>query len=314
MKRWMKICAWIGGILFVAGGIVFVCGMAKENWAFDRLATLSYSQQDYTADSVISAVNIDYDVCDITVQVDADASFVSCSYPVVTDLTNGNRAEATFRIEDQTLFIQADRLPFSPFQFNLGSSDANLTLTLPNELQSLTVTCDTGNVVLENVALLDSLTVSVNTGNIDCRSVQANSVSLSADLGNIALKTCSAERFDLKGDVSNITLRDITAQTFYADVDLGDIRCAGTISALTAELRTATGNLALNGGLLDVRDLSLQSDLGDVSATLIGAREDYAADVEWDLGQTNIYPSQQGERSLLIRAEIGNIDIQFQKN
>lgn len=309
MKVCTKICIWLGGLLLAAGVILFVCAMTEKGWDFGTLNTLAYEQKEFTAQEEITDIRIDFKVSKIEIVQDKDAQKLTCSYPVAKDLAADKRAEVTISEENGVLHIAEKALPFSPFRWNAHTPA--LTLSLPESLNTLTVSTDVGDIDLQG--LTDGkIQVKTESGNIVCRNVQAKEISLSAEFGNVAAENCTTEgAFVLLTDAGNIHMKDLKAEKVSASTSLGDITLQGTFAAKEAAFSADTGDIDLSEGTADAEKLSFFSSLGDIRAILAGAREEYAADVQWDLGDTNLYPSTGGERTLTVRCDCGDIDIRF---
>lgn len=311
MKLCTKICIWLGALLLAAGVVLFVCGMAAKNWDFGTLSTLAYEQKEFSAQNEITEVRIDFKVSEIRVVQSKDVQTLTCSYPIAKDLTTGKSAEVNISEENGVLSIAEKSLSFSLFQWNAGSPA--LVLTLPQNVDGLAVYTDVGDIELEGLTG-GKVQAETDVGDILCRNVQAEEISLLTDLGNVTAENCTVEgTFTIGTDTGDIRLKDLSAECADASANLGDITLQGALTAKEVRFETDSGDIDLAEGKTDAETLSFSTSLGDISATLTGAREDYAADVEWDLGDTNLYPSTGGTRTLIIRSNCGDIEIGFTK-
>lgn len=310
MKLCIKICLWLGGLLLAAGAVLFVCGMTAKNWDFGTLDTVRYEQQEYVAQSEITDVVLSFDVSGIRIVQDKNAERLTCSYPVAQDLVSGKSAQVTPSEEGGVLTISEKGLGFTLFRWNTGTP--TLVLTVPEETASLSVRTNVGDIRLDGLNADGAISLKTDVGNIVCKNVTAAEIELHAEVGGITAENCTASgAFSLGGDVCGITMKNLSAEQLSAKTNLGDITSEGTLRAAQAEFSADTGDIDLADGRTDAEKIVMSAALGDISALLSGRREDYAAEVTWDVGESNLYPSTDGTRTLKIHADCGNIHVLF---
>ena len=289
-KKIRKTCAITGMILLLMGLILFLTGMSLTGWDFGELSTAVYKQENYTAQQQVTSLDISYNNAEVCILCDPEAQSVSVSYPVCTDRATGASAKVditeengVLRIKEESLFILIN------WQFQTPT----LTVTLPETaLETLSVRTQNGNISAENIATENKAEFITQNGEIRISQINASELSLQTDAGGIILK-------------------NIQCQTLQAETDLGSVQLSGTLTADSAKFTSELGDIDLSEGVVDANNIYFSTDMGNISAKLSGKQQDYSADVTWDMGNTNLYPYQGGNKQITVISSLGDIDITF---
>lgn len=289
-KKIRKTCAITGMILLLMGLILFLTGMSITGWDFGELSTAVYKQENYTAQQQVTSLDISYNNAEVRILCDPEAQSVSVSYPVCTDRATGASAKVditeengVLRIKEESLFILIN------WQFQTPT----LTVTLPETaLETLSVRTQNGNISAENIATENKAGFITQNGEIRISQINASELSLQTDAGGIILK-------------------NIQCQTLQAETDLGSVQLSGTLTADSAKFTSELGDIDLSEGVVDANNIYFSTDMGNISAKLSGKQQDYSADVTWDMGNTNLYPYQGGNKQITVISSLGDIDITF---
>lgn len=289
-KKIRKTCAITGMILLLMGLILFLTGMSLTGWDFGELSTAVYKQENYTAQQQVTSLDISYNNAEVCILCDPEAQSVSVSYPVCTDRATGASAKVditeengVLRIKEESLFILIN------WQFQTPT----LTVTLPETaLETLSVRTQNGNISAENIATENKAEFITQNGEIRISQINVSELSLQTDAGGIILK-------------------NIQCQTLQAETDLGSVQLSGTLTADSAKFTSELGDIDLSEGVVDANNIYFSTDMGNISAKLSGKQQDYSADVTWDMGNTNLYPYQGGNKQITVISSLGNIDITF---
>lgn len=289
-KKIRKTCAITGMILLLMGLILFLTGMSLTGWDFGELSTAVYKQENYTAQQQVTSLDISYNNAEVRILCDPEAQSVSVSYPVCTDRATGASAKVditeengVLRIKEESLFILIN------WQFQTPT----LTVTLPETaLETLSVRTQNGNISAENIATENKAEFITQNGEIRISQINASELSLQTDAGGIILK-------------------NIQCQTLQAETDLGSVQLSGTLTADSAKFTSELGDIDLSEGVVDANNIYFSTDMGNISAKLSGKQQDYSADVTWDMGNTNLYPYQGGNKQITVISSLGDIDITF---
>ncbi len=289
-KKICKTFAIAGTILLLLGLILFLTGMSLAGWDFSELSTAVYEQENYTAKQPITSLDISYNNADVRLIYDREVLAVSVSYPVCKDRATGATAKVDITEENGVLRIKEEsRFILINWQFKTPT----LTVTLPEtSLETLSVRTQNGNISAENFAAENKAEFITQNGAIRISQMNASDLSLQTDAGGIFLK-------------------NITCQTFQAETDIGSVRLSGTLTADSAQFTSQLGDIDLSEGIIDANDIHFSTDMGNISAKLSGSQQDYSADVTWDMGNTNLYPYQGGDKQITVTSSLGNIDITF---
>ena len=289
-KKIRKTCAITGMILLLMGLILFLTGMSLTGWDFGELSTAVYEQENYTAQQQVTSLDISYNNAEVRILCDPEAQSVSVSYPVCTDRATGASAKVditeengVLRIKEESLFILIN------WQFKTPT----LTVTLPETaLETLSVRTQNGNISAENIATENKAEFITQNGEIRISQINASELSLQTDAGGIILK-------------------NIQCQTLQAETGLGSVQLSGTLTADSAKFTSELGDIDLSEGVVDANNIYFSTDMGNISAKLSGKQQDYSADVTWDMGNTNLYPYQGGNKQITVISSLGDIDITF---
>lgn len=289
-KKIRKTCAITGMILLLMGLILFLTGMSLTGWDFGELSTAVYKQENYTAQQQVTSLDISYNNAEVCILCDPEAQSVSVSYPVCTNRATGASAKVditeengVLRIKEESLFILIN------WQFQTPT----LTVTLPETaLETLSVRTQNGNISAENIATENKAEFITQNGEIRISQINASELSLQTDAGGIILK-------------------NIQCQTLQAETDLGSVQLSGTLTADSAKFTSELGDIDLSEGVVDANNIYFSTDMGNISAKLSGKQQDYSADVTWDMGNTNLYPYQGGNKQITVISSLGDIDITF---
>lgn len=213
------------------------------------------------------------------------------------------------------------REPKNKLNLNLGKLAAKpyVTVTVPDTvLESGDITCDVGNVSVRgvdmgslsvtldvgNVNLLDlllgSLKAAVDTGNLELRGLKVESLaSLHTDTGNIECeRTSIGESISLEADTGNLELEQVTVPRLHALCDVGDM-----------ELEDVHADV-----------IEAQTDTGDIRLDLPGSLEQYALDLQTDIGSVRVDDVKQdahyitigGTKIVTAKTDTGDVSVDFE--
>ncbi len=141
-------------------------------------------------------------------------------------------------------------------------------------------------------------------------------VRVDTDMGNITLDSITAGEVDLDADLGNITVTGGTFHSLDCDSDLGDV----TVAAVTADHLKCYANTGIVEAVeFTAMDTEWEPDLGNVTAVVLGARNDYALELEVDLGEIKVdgqkvsssYSSSGSSCVLTAKTDVGNVTVDF---
>lgn len=141
-------------------------------------------------------------------------------------------------------------------------------------------------------------------------------VRVDTDMGNIYLDQITAGEVDLDADLGNITVSGGAFHALDCDSDLGDV----TVMAVTADHLKCYANAGnVEAVEFTATEAELETDLGNVTAVALGARNDYALELEADLGEVKLdgqkvsspYSSSGNSCVLKAKTDVGNVTVDF---
>ncbi len=326
-SRWL----WIALVSILIGSALFISALALADFDINTLGTTTYTTATHTITDTYTNIVIDVQTSNITL---APAEDGVCRVECVDIEGHPHTVET----EEGTLCIsyQETRPWYKRIGINLRSP--SVTVYLPRqELERLSIRCDTGNVCVEGFRQdpgeeedpvflpFGTVDISVTTGNIRCE-LSAQSLQIEATTGNVAIRntyvlmanavttTGRVEITDslidgmcsVRTTTGNVELRGTHAGAYTLACTTGNIRLSNTVAALRLTATTTTGNIVLDA--CDARALVLSATTGNVKGTL---QSDKVFTVHTDTGRINI-PANTGSEPCEITTDTGNIDIQIE--
>ncbi len=164
---------------------------------------------------------------------------------------------------------EGDALLFGTVRVETGSGDVEFRAGTYGESAGVAIFTNTGDVVISG-AQGAALSAGTHTGDITvtgCMSIR--SLSLSVDTGDILLADVSVTDglLHIEGDSGEVELRGVRAEDLKVETDTGDVEMISVL--LTGELRveTDTGDVEIRRS--DAGELHIESDTGDVEMELL---------------------------------------------
>ncbi len=143
------------------------------------------------------------------------------------------------------------------------------------------------------------VSVKTDMGNVFMESINAQEVELETDMGDVNVSSGRYGSLSCESDVGDVLVTDVTADTLKGVSDCGNV-----------EVLTFTA-----------KETDLEADLGSVTAIATGWPEDYALELEVDLGEIKLngleepspYVTQGGDAGKRIKAvaDVGNVTLDF---
>lgn len=180
------------------------------------------------------------------------------------------------------------------------------------EAGSVTVQGDMGGVTLDNVSASESMTVTQSMGEVTLGNCQGGSLTLENDMGGTQVFQCRFESGNLQGSYGSCDVDESSFDALAAVTDMGDIHLTRSEAAGTAVCQAAQGSVFLER--FASPDITLISDMGEVSGTILGDQADYQITVDTDLGDSTLKDQLgDGPNILQVTTNMGDIDLQFQE-
>ena len=340
MKKFLKKICILGLVLSLLGGVLFFVGFAASGFDIHALSNVQVIQEEYkeSAENEITSITLSLNTSDFTVNFDENATGVSISYPRLQSKKGKDLNHVTITETDGAVAIrETEKFYFSLFSW----TSPVLTVTLPSSrIYDLTIEGSTGDVQINEGARFSNLKVEISTGDIKLSNVQATelllktstgdvqvnganvleTLSITATTGSPSLFNVTANALFVKTSTGRAKINDANvAETLSVKTNSGDIRLQGTIKASAITLVANTGDVKAKDALLNSKGIHVETDTGDVTATLTGNEREYATTVRTDTGRKNISSNTQlvldgliaPDRTLQIKTDTGDIKIYF---
>ena len=180
------------------------------------------------------------------------------------------------------------------------------------EAGSVTVQGDMGDVTLDNVSASESMTVTQSMGRVTLGNCQGGSLTLENDMGGTQVFQCRFESGNLQGSYGSCDVDESSFDALAVVTDMGDIHLTRSEAAGTAVCQAAQGSVFLER--FASPDITLISDMGEVSGTIAGRQEEYQIAVDTDMGSSNLADQMTGgPNTLEVTTNMGNIELAFEE-
>lgn len=180
------------------------------------------------------------------------------------------------------------------------------------EAASVTVQGDMGDVTLDNVSASESMTVTQSMGRVTMENCQGGSLTLENDMGGTQVFQCRFESGNLQGSYGSCDVDESSFDALAVVTDMGDIHLTRSEAAGTAVCQAAQGSVFLER--FASPDITLISDMGEVSGTILGDQADYQITVDTDMGSSNLADQMTGgPNTLEVTTNMGNIELAFEE-
>lgn len=158
--------------------------------------------------------------------------------------------------------------------------------------KSIKTTTTTGNVTYKNANVSEETKVKITTGSFNLKNSQLNSI----DLENVNGST-DIEDTDFKGDV-------------IIKINNGDLNMDSVITESKFDITISNGETIMKK--IDFKTLlSVVTTTGATTLSLNGAKKEYTLNTQYEVGSVNVDDFTQGNKSIYIKTEVGDISVKF---
>lgn len=162
-------------------------------------------------------------------------------------------------------------------------------------------------------ASVESLEISSSIDDVTCSDLELKgNLTCESDGGVLTLKNIMVQgNADISVDIDDVLLDNVQAALLKISADAGDMRL-NAVSVQSLDLETDVGDVTFTGLKVE-RELSLDTDGGDIEGSIDGSRNDFTAVVKTDFSDCNVENGGTGSKALLIHADVGDVSISFLK-
>jgi DUF4097 and DUF4098 domain-containing protein YvlB len=296
---------WLIGatLLTVIGCILMGSVMIMLKWDFFKLSTITYETNEHMIDEAFQGLSITSDTADIEL-VPSENGKVSV---VCHEQTNQKH---TVAVENGTLVVRLNdtRKWYEYIGIHFGTPC--ITVYLPaGDYGVLTVKESTGDVKISKDFAFERIDVTASTGDVTVQASATDTIRVKTDTGSIRVEKLSAKALDLavstgkvtlsqitcEGDISikvssgKTELRDVICQSLTSSGSTGSLSLHHVIATEAFTIRRSTGDVRFDH--CDAATISVKTDTGDVSGTLLTAKRFVA---ETSTGSVRVPQSDSG--------------------
>ena len=260
-----------------------------------ELSSLAESREWTELPEGVSGLALELNNADVTIR-QGDVFHISADYQ------RGSAPEAT--VENGVLRLRDEASAHIGFGFSLGPSHKENTVTIELPEGALT-----------------ALDIRLGAGDLSLEGIHLEALAVEMDMGSAALKDVSCDRLSVQCNLGDFTLEGGEFGTAELTMSLGSLAFSGAVrTAMRAQ--SDMGDVDLSGALAG--EVEVNANLGTVSIDSQLPRSAYALDLSTNLGNLtvdgerigtdSISPSlqqEEGENSLRVRADMGDIFVQF---
>ena len=253
-----------GGVLTLAGAIVFGIGSAKEVKE-EQLITHTYELE-----LPLSNFDIDIETADLEFKPATDGKGL-----VVVE--EKEKEYHTVIQEENTLFI--DNIVTRKWYENLlsfASKKMKITIYLPTEnitYNKLSITTSTGDITIPKEFMFENTSIELSTGDVNFSASSGTGLTIQASTGDLTVSDGEAGSLSLstttgKISVSNYNAPEVEMSTSTGGLRIEHLRCNNI------NLGTTTGKVKLND-VISKEKLSILTSTGDIDIVDSDAGEVY---------------------------------------
>lgn len=297
LSKLLKIIVSVAIALIVLGGSITLSAFAAAGWDITFMSAVTYTEKTYTerTENVINRIDIDYSNAEIQI-VTGETDSLCVEYPQPMNRKGEKASEITLTDENGTLTVREDVSWKQNFLlFNWNYLPPKLTVRIPAERTlQLTVATNNGSITLhgEN-AQFSTVSLTTNNGSLQIDKVTAQHLTAKTNNGSIG--------------VANVSVENKTC----LKTNNGSILFNGSFNANECEAETNVGSVETRNGYIAAQTVRLSTNVGSLTITLQGTRQDYTATIEHNVGKANILSGGSGAKTLHLHTDVGEINVSF---
>ena len=261
MKRSTAVWLIIGGVLILAGAIIFCTVMSMLNWNFKSLDTNKYETNVYESDKSVGEVKIDVTTADVTFKPSDDGKIKVVCY-------ENTKIRYTVTVDNGVLTITENDYRKWYDHIGIKSDSPRIDVYLPTASgYAIDMDITTGDVsIAKDFKLLD-VEIRVTTGDVKCLASSAESIKIENTTGDVTIENTIVEKdVYVHYTSSDVTMRNVTVgEHTYIKGSTGDVAFHGGFGA-DLNVKITTGDVKLDN--FDAREMNVETTTGDVTGTL----------------------------------------------
>lgn len=320
MSKTTKIWLFIATALVALGLILFAGVLAKYDWDFSRLSTVTYVTNTYEISGEFDRISINVDTTEIEfVPTEDDFCTIVCFEP--------EKVKHSAIVQNGTLVIDTTDTRKWYDYICISIETPKITVYLPqNEYASLFIETDTGDINIPKDFTFEEIKIDGDTSDVGCFASVSNVLQVELSTGDINVDSITAGQLDLITTTGEITVGNVTAKndidvkTDTGKIKLANVSCANLVSesdtgTIALKNVVATGSFSVESDTGDVRlensdaaEIFVKTGTGDVTGTLLSEK---VFITETSTGRISVPKTTSGGKCEIITAT-GDIKIDVQ--
>ena len=265
MNRSTAVWLIIGGVLILAGAIIFCTVMSMLNWNFKSLDTNKYETNVYESDKSVGEVKIDVTTADVTLKPSDDGNVKVVCY-------ENTKIRYTVTVNNGVLRITENDYRKWYDHIGINSDSPRIDVYLPTASgYAIDMDITTGDVSIAKDFKLLAVEIRITTGDLKCLAFSAESIKIENTTGDVTLENTIVEKdVYVHYTSSDVTMRNVTVgEHTYIKGSTGDVAFHGGFGA-NLNVKTTTGDVKLDN--FDAREMNVETTTGDVTGTLLTSK------------------------------------------
>ena len=280
MKKLLLIPIILGGVLLVAGGVVFAVALANSN------NSANIVDKTYDLNDSFSNIDIKLSTADLTFKVASDGN-----KKVV--LQEREKQYHSVNVNNDTLSIEyRDDRKWHEKIFSFDWKPMKVDIYLPSaEYGNLKIDSATGDIVVPKEFTFANFNCELSTGNVNLSSNITNELYIKSSTGDINYKDATCGSLNFKSSTGHNYLKNVVINgkaefnastgyvklenTTFTDLDIkastGDVTLTDSVGSGKLTIKTSTGDVKFNDA--DAAELDIKTDTGWVKGTLLTSKQ-----------------------------------------
>ena len=262
MSKTTKIWLIIAACLTVLGILIGIGALAMTHWDFSGFSNVELTTITHEVKGSFDNISIDVETADVVFKPADDGK---CK----VDCYDSEKNPYIVAVQENTLNITADSSAKWTDRLSLFSFERpKITVFLPKkEYKQLSVSAETGDVVIPGDFSFAGVTIEGTTSDVDCRASASGDMEIRSTTGDISLASLSADNIKISVTTGDVTMQDVAAQgDVTVKTTTGDITLKNTVSAKAFDFTGVSCDVDFD--LSDAAQITVKTVTGDITGTL----------------------------------------------
>jgi len=286
MRKPIKIAA----ILCVAGLFMILLAFVMTGFKLSGFSNIKYEQKEYTCQNETKEINLNnglYNVEILKEKVDR----IKIEY-------NDEKDNKQFEIEENGSVLNIGKINEKKviFIFDISSmfndTKRKMKITIPENFEG-------------------KMSFSGGAGDIKAHDLKMEALDINMAAGEVDLGDTQVDKeANIEMSAGSLNIRKLTVDHAIVDISAGDIKIGELIARGNVDIKASMGDIDVDR--LEAKDrISIDCDMGDIKARIKGKKSDYNIHTDVSMGDCNLSNQTGGTKSLDIKLDAGDVDVDF---